>query len=1000
MNARALAAACVIASWPVNASALDASLDMSQYAHTAWRIREGFTSSLVTSIAQTPDGYLWIGTENGLTRFDGVRNVPWQPRSGEALPGATIRVLATGRDGTLWIGTNEGLASLKDDRLVMHPRLAGQVINGLAEDHDGTIWVAASALGGDTATFCAIRIGDPECRDQEALSAESVLLTYVDRGGRVWALCADEVWRLRPGPAIVIKLHDPITGGIQIMAEDADGALLVSTAGGVRRILDDRVEPFGGVAANARASLLFRDRDGAIWMADERGGLLHVHHGHSDRFGRADGLSSDNVRRVFEDREGNIWVTTSEGLDRFREYAVPTLSTGQGLASENLISVLATRDAGVWLATSRGVDRWKNGEVATSKGIPQRGASLFEDRRGRTWIGGITRSGWVENGRFVALDGVPPGYVDAFAEDRQGNVWISHRPAGLLRWNGATGIERMPVTSFKTSPMPVRLAVDLSRDGLWLGFVGGIAYLEDGRVREQYGIAEGLGRGRVRSLRFDAQGALWIATDGGLSRMKAGRIATLRTRNGLPCDGVDWMIDDDGGSYWLYTDCALVRVARADLDAWAAAADRGERATRTIQATVMGASDGVVTSGYIGTFTPHVSKAADGRLWFVTRKGAAVLDPRHIKTNALAPPVRIEGVEADRQPYENTGAALKLPPLVHDLQVDYTALSFVAPEKVRFRYKLEGRDREWVDAGNRRRAFYADLSPGFYRFRVIAANDSGVWNETGDSLHFSIAPAWWQTNGFRVSLAGAIALLLIGLYRLRIAYLARQFNLTLDTRVNERMRIARDLHDTLLQSFHGLLLRLQTASQLWPSGEGKAMLDRTIDQAAAAVTEGRDAVQGLRASATEMNDLAEAIRTLGETLATEYGNGDPPLLRVEVLGPSRAVHPILRDEIFRVAGEAMRNAFRHAHARQVEVEIHYDVRQLRLRIRDDGKGIDTAVLAQGAREGHYGLPGMRERAKSIEGKLTLWSAPGAGTEVELAIPASHAYSAAPAKVAP
>jgi len=332
--------------------------------------------------------------------------------------------------------------------------------------------------------------------------------------------------------------------------------------------------------------------------------------------------------------------------------------------------------------------------------------------------------------------------------------------------------------------------------------------------------------------------------------------------------------------------------------------------------------------------------------------------------------------------------------LVRDLQIDYTALSLVAPEKNAFRYKLEGRDSDWQDAGNRRQAFYTDLDPGNYRFRVIAANNSGVWNEEGASLDFSVAAAYWQTNWFRALCVLALLALLITLYRLRVRQIARHFNATFDARVNERTRIARDLHDTLLQSFQGLLLRFQTALDLLPgrSAEAKQVLASAIDQAADAITEGRDAVQGLRASTIETNDLADSIRALGEELASD--KGDKATLRVEVQGTQRALHPIVRDEIFRIAGEALRNAVRHASARQIEVEIRYDERQMRLRVRDDGIGIDPAVLRAEGRAGHFGLHGMRERSKLAGGKLTVWSGLDAGTEVELTIPASHAYAAA------
>jgi signal transduction histidine kinase len=334
---------------------------------------------------------------------------------------------------------------------------------------------------------------------------------------------------------------------------------------------------------------------------------------------------------------------------------------------------------------------------------------------------------------------------------------------------------------------------------------------------------------------------------------------------------------------------------------------------------------------------------------------------------------------------------VRLPPLVRDLAIEYTATSLVAPEKMQFRYKLEGRDRDWHDAGNRRQAFYTDLDPGKYRFRVIAANNSGVWNEEGAALDFSIAPAYWQTTWFRELCVAALIALLWTLYRLRLRQVARQFNATLEARVSERTRIARELHDTLLQSFHGLLLRFQTVLEMMPSGQPKQLLASTIDQAAEAITEGRDAVQGLRSSTVETNDLANALRALGEQLAADEGGNDV-VLRLEVQGAPRTLHPVLRDEAFRIAGEALRNAFRHAGGKRIEVELRYDSEGLRLRVRDDGKGIDPQVLSMGGREGHFGMPGMRERAALIGGKLTVWSTPGSGTEVELTIPASRAYA--------
>ena len=331
-----------------------------------------------------------------------------------------------------------------------------------------------------------------------------------------------------------------------------------------------------------------------------------------------------------------------------------------------------------------------------------------------------------------------------------------------------------------------------------------------------------------------------------------------------------------------------------------------------------------------------------------------------------------------------------MPPLTRDLEIDYTALSLVAPEKNLFRYKLEGHDRDWQEVGNRRQAFYNDLPPGNYRFRVVASNNSGVWNEQGAALDFSIAPAYWQTTWFRAACVAAFLFLLWALYQLRLRQIRQAFNARLEERVGERTRIARDLHDTLLQSFQGLLLRFQTVSALSDTrpADAKKILTSAIDQTAQAITEGREAVQGLRASTVERNDLARAITTLAEEIAAEASSHAPVELRVGVEGTPRTLHPIVRDEIYRIGNEALRNAFRHAEAKQIEVELRYDERQLRLRIRDDGKGIDPQFLTAEGRERHFGLHGMRERAKLIGGKLTVWTAPGSGTEIELSVPAA------------
>jgi signal transduction histidine kinase len=483
--------------------------------------------------------------------------------------------------------------------------------------------------------------------------------------------------------------------------------------------------------------------------------------------------------------------------------------------------------------------------------------------------------------------------------------------------------------------------------------------------------------------------------NGGVDRIKDGRITTLTTRNGLPCDRVHWTSEEDDGSLWLYTACGLLRIPHSQVDAWIS--DPARRVEPTLWDAADGASPWVASS----PFGPTAAEAADGKLWFVTREDIEVVDPPHLALNKVVPPVHVENVVADGKTYWQNlpGAAasnVRLPARTHDLQIFYTALSLVAPEKVHFKYRLEGQDPDWREVVNDRDVQYSNLGPGTYTFRVIACNNSGVWNQQGDTVEFSIAPAYYQTNWFRVLCAVLVLVLLWAAYRWRLQQMHHRFEVALEARVGERTRIARELHDTLLQSFHGVLLNLKTLSQVLQERpmEAQRTLDRTIDQAAEAITEGRDAVQGLRDSTVERNDLGRAVNALGEQLAANPANHGSAAFRVIVEGEPRDLHPILRDEIYRIAAEAIRNAFRHAHARQIEVEIRYDSQQFRMRVRDDGKGMAPAVLTEPARSGHYGLPGMRERANAIGGKLVVWSELETGTEVELRIPANAAYAGA------
>jgi signal transduction histidine kinase len=382
-------------------------------------------------------------------------------------------------------------------------------------------------------------------------------------------------------------------------------------------------------------------------------------------------------------------------------------------------------------------------------------------------------------------------------------------------------------------------------------------------------------------------------------------------------------------------------------------------------------------------------QAGNGLIWISRSDGVYWVDPAHVYKNPTPPPVMIEAIYEGDQRFSAFGSS-RLSKLPQNVRIEYTALSLSIPERVRFRYQLEGYDKGWQDVGTRRAAYYPKLPPGHFRFHVIAANNDGVWNQTGAVAEIVVPPAFYQTAWSEALCAFAGLALLWGLYRYRVHQIAQEFNMRLEVRVSERNRLARDLHDTLLQSFHGLMLHFQVVSRLLPEGRAKEELETTLERADVAIAEGRSAVYDLRSSATATNDLAEALNAVG----SELSNDNAAVFNLMVEGQTRELHPIIRDEIYRLSREALSNAFRHAHAHHIEAEISYGSHAFRLRIRDDGEGIPTEVLDQG-RAGHFGLPGMRERAKQIGAELTIWSRPGTGTEIDLSLAGTIAYGTSP-----
>jgi ligand-binding sensor domain-containing protein/signal transduction histidine kinase len=978
--------------------ALDPALDLSQYAHRAWSYRDGFLNGAVYAFAQTPDGYLWLGTQSGLVRFDGVRAVPFALPHGQQLPSTAVWNLLAARDGSLWIGTLDGLACLQKGSLTDYPALAGYSVNAILEDRDGTVW--AGAFGSEKGKLCAIRGTRTTCYGDDGSFGGAVTSLYEDKDGGLWVGAATGMWRWKPGPPK--RCLSEAVPSRQAFAAGDHGSDILAAVFNVRQIVGNYVTnyPLDGAPSPLTASSLLRDRNGGLWIGTRAHGLVHSYQGTTSLLSHNDGLSSDQVEAIFEDREGTIWVATADGLDRFRDSPVRSLPERSGLSSTSATSVLAARDGSVWIGTADGLDRWKDGQITiyrrrSDPSLPDDLIqSMSEDETGRIWVSGDHGLAVFDHGRFTAVPGVPAGNKNSIIDDGHGGLWLSlwltPKGEGLVHLTGGRIVEQV---SWQTvGGGPGSGLVSDSAGGVWTGLLtGGIADFRAGQVRHLALTKDAAREGRVLDLSRDRDGAMWAATEDGLARIANDSVATLTTANGLPCNSVHWMIEDDSSSYWLYTRCGLVRIPRNEIQAWIS------DPKRAVQLTTFDSADGVRLVAIASGSRPAATKASDGRIWFVNANTVSVIDPSHIGMNTLPPPVHIEQITGDGQTYD-ARPGVRLPARVRDLAIDYTALSLAAPEKVHFRFKLEGQDPDWREVVNDRQVQYSNLPPGSYRFRVTASNNSGVWNETGDTLEFSIAPAYYQTSWFRASVLMTLLLMLWGMYRLRLHQLAREFNAHLEGRVDERLRVSRDLHDTLLQTFQGLIPVFQTARNLLPLRADRAaeVLDEGLKDAADAIVEGRNAIQNLRGKPSLDRDIGSLLNAAGQELAdSTKAEGSPPEFRVVIEGSQQPLAPLLQDEVYRIAREMLRNAFRHAHANRIEAEIRYDRGTFRLRIRDNGKGIDSTVLKKGARTGHFGLPGMHERAKRIGGRLKIWSEPGAGTEAELMVPARIAYKMSP-----
>jgi signal transduction histidine kinase len=699
-----------------------------------------------------------------------------------------------------------------------------------------------------------------------------------------------------------------------------------------------------------------------------------------ESFTLADGLTGRSVNCFFEDREGNLWVGTYSGLDRFSHSNVVRVD-----ATNTFGAAVAGDDGTVWVSaveTEAGARypllEVRNGAVVKKYRAPHF-SSAYRSPDGATWFGGRRGIVRYESGQHGKYSHLPvDDTVQAMVQDKSGAMWVSISRTGLYRLVDGNWISQDKNRELPRGP-PLVAASD-SDGRVLFGYRHNRIARVDGAIVDHFGPADGLNVGNVTAIAARGQD-IWIGGDRGVAHFDGARFSSVLSASGVAFTGVSGVVAPESGDLWLNGNVGIVHLTRQELER--AVHDASYR----VNAETFDHLDGL--RGYARQLRPSPSafEGTDGRIWFATQVGLVGINPSRIERNTLPPPVTIWTVGGTSVQYP-TLALTHLPMHTTTVRIEYTAASLTVPERVRFRYKLDGLDADWQDAGDRREATYTNLGPGRYAFHVIASNNDGVWNNTGASFSFTIAPAFYQSKWF-YGLCGIVCLALLWLlYVVRIRQVSAQVRGRLEERLAERERIARELHDTLLQSVQGLVLRFRAAVSRLPRQEpARSLMEQALERADGVLTEGRDRVKDLRSSTGGDLELPQAIAAFGEELAADQAAH----FTSTVEGIPRDLHPIVREEAMFIAREALTNAFRHAAARKIEAEISYGDAELQIRIRDDGRGIDVEVLRAGGRAGHWGLLGMRERAKKIRATLTVWSKPGAGTEVDVRLPAHIAY---------
>jgi len=968
-----------------SANGLGSNKAISQYLRDHWGAQQGFPGGPVYAFVQTPDGYLWIGTEKGLVRFDGVSFRLFQHSDNPTLPDGHVLGLAVDGEGALWLRLGPTLlryqnGTFKD--VQMSPRTGDTRFTAMCAGINGEIIFASSQDG-------IVRYSKGKLEQIASGAPGLVISMAVGPDGRVWMGTQSQgVAYLEKGRLAWITKGLP-DRKINSLLAVTNRELWVSTDNGVARWDGNEFSQtkMSSAFIHMQASTLIRDRDSNIWVA-AASGLVRVDPKGISSPERLEKGSAKAVNSLFEDREGNLWVGTIEGLERLRDRMFTTYSVASGLPPDSKGPIYVDSEGRTWFAPAEGGLYWmKDARVGSVKdaGLAKGVVYSIDGNKDDLWIGrqrgGLTHL-HLNKERFTATtyterEGLVQNSVYTVHENRDGTVWAGTVSGGVSWFSNG---------SFKTYTSANGLASNAistileGSDGtMWFGTPNGLNALSNGRWRT-YTSRDGLPPGNVNCLLEAPAGTLWIGTVHGLAFLRSGAI---RLPDGGPeglREQILGMASGKKGAVWLATASHILQIDRDK-------SLNNEFSDRTVRE--YGLEDGL-RSTHVAKRQKSVIADSLGRIWFSTDAGISFVVPKPVSFSAAPALVHIEGVASDGRFFAPEDF-LRIPPPHRRITLDYTALSLTAPERIRFKYKLDGYDQDWSDATATREAVYTNLPADKYRFRVIASNSEGVWNSSESVLQLVIEPLFWQTWWFRLSISIAAIIVALAFVRLRVTQLTKQLNIRFEERLAERTRIAQELHDTLLQGMLSASMQLNVADEhLSPESPAKPLVGRVLELMGSVIEEGRNAVQGLRSAKGSLLNLEQALSQVRQ----EFPQQSQIAFRVIVEGESRPLRPLVRDDVHRICHEALANAFRHSHASDIEVEVEYEPRLLRILIRDNGGGIDPEVLRSG-RDGHWGLSGMKERTERIGGKLRVMSRADAGTEVELSVPGQLAFELLP-----